>query len=90
MIKAKNTCPWIRIASTEICGKKCMKTYCQHHATKVRKGRCNTPCKVCGVGTRNQYSICMDCGYRRINHTNWTRAHRHLMAEFLRLSAIEI
>ena len=78
------------IGSTKLCDKKCMKSYCHHHAAKVRKGRCNTPCKVCGVGTRNEYSVCINCGYTRIHHTVWMREYRFLRAEFLRLSAIEI
>ena len=90
MLIAKNTCQWLMIGSTKLCDKKCMKSYCHHHAAKVRKGRCNTPCKVCGVGTRNEHSVCIKCGYTRIHHTIWMRGHRCIRAEFLRLSAIEI
>ncbi|GFR91190.1 hypothetical protein ElyMa_004322400 [Elysia marginata] len=89
-----NTCQWLVMNSTELCGRSCRATYCKVHLARLRKGPGTTPCYVCGKGVRNRYRICISCGYHRVQTCDWHRRERALnaifKAEFKRLAAIDI
>ena len=89
-MKGYNTCQWLVIGSTELCGKSCLKDYCKVHLNRLRKGPGTQPCTVCGKGVKNRFKLCIDCGYRRAKMREWQRGNRGLMAEFKRLAAIDI
>jgi hypothetical protein len=75
-----NRCKWVRLESTDICGKPCSGEYCHSHNRSAGRGRV---CKECGVGIKNDYGKCRKCGYLR----EWL-AQRAFRSEFKRLAAI--
>ena len=83
---ANDTCKWLKIGSTELCGKKCMKEYCKVHLARLRQSPGTTPCTKCGVGTSSVFKICSKCDCHRSHTRKWQRNRR----EFLRLAAIEV
>ena len=89
-MKGINKCPWLHIGSTERCGKSCMGEYCNIHIQRIRKGGGTKPCLKCGIGVKNMYMICGQCGYHSASTRDWNRASRTLSKEFTRLAAIEI
>lgn len=38
IMKGRNTCQWLVIGSTKLCGTRCMKTICGVHLATLRKG----------------------------------------------------
>ena len=86
MPKGHNTCVWLRLSSTELCGKSCLGDYCKVHLLQLRKGSRTEPCQGCGVGVVNKLRLCCPCGYRG----EWRRATKATQREFARLAAIEL
>ena len=86
MPKGHNTCKWLALSSTELCGKSCLTDFCKVHLVRLRKGSLTQPCRGCGVGVRNKKQLCCQCGYR----IEQCRAARAVRKEFARLAAIEI
>ena len=94
MRTGKNTCQWLTLSSTDCCSKRCMGEYCGVHLNRLRKGGGTTPCKKCGKGVYNRYSLCsiidaagQDCGYANEKSKDWHRKERTLKKEFKRLTA---
>ena len=86
MPKGHNTCIWLRLSSTELCGRSCLGDYCKVHLVQLRKGSHTKPCQGCGVGVVNKLRLCCPCGYRG----EWRRATKATQREFARLAAIEL
>ena len=86
MPKGHNTCKWLTLSSTELCGKGCLTDFCKVHLVRLRKGSLTQPCRGCGVGVTNKQQLCCQCGYR----IEQCRAARAAQKEFARLAAIEI
>ena len=84
--KGHNTCKWLTLSSTELCGKSCLTDFCKVHLLRLRKGSLTQPCRGCGVGVTNKQQLCCQCGYR----IERCRAARAARKEFARLAAIEI
>lgn len=89
-MKGQNTCQWLGIGSTELCGKRCLGDHCKIHLARLRRGPGTKPCIVCGKGVKNRFELCQDCGYHKARMRAWQRSHRAFMAEFYRLAAIKI
>jgi len=89
MPKGKNTCQWLLLGSTELCGKSCMGKHCRAHLARLRKGPGTRPCQKCGRGVKNIYRLCQFCGYDRANNREWKRKNKTSKKEFARLAAIE-
>ena len=94
MRTGKNTCQWLTSGSTDRCSKKCMGEYCGVHLNRLRKSDGTKPCKKCGKGVSNRYSLCSivdaagrDCGYANEKSKDWHRKDRTLKKEFKRLAA---
>ena len=87
MPKGHNTCIWLRLSSTELCGKSCLGDYCKVHLLQLRKGSRTKPCQGCGVGVVNKLRLCCPCGYRG----EWRRAIKVTQREhsIVRLSFIQ-
>jgi len=86
MPKGHNTCVWLRLSSTELCGKSCLGDFCKVHLVLLRKGSCTEPCRNCGVGVTNKQHLCCSCGYK----DEWRRATKATRREFARLATIEL
>ena len=86
MPKGHNTCKWLTVSTTELCGKSCLTNFCKVHLVRLRKGSRTQPCRGCGVGVTNKQQLCCQCGYR----SEWRHATRATRKEFARLAAIEI
>ena len=80
MRKGKNTCAWIKIPTTERCGRSCMEEYCYEHRQMIRHGRPTpTPCQRCGIGTQSKTRQCKKYGQQSANnhlHYIETRARK--------------
>ena len=63
---AKNSCQVLLIATTRLCGVKCMEDMCRYHRYRFKIGRqirC-LPCLKCGKGVNNKHQLCVNtCGY---------------------------
>ena len=57
----KNTCQWLTLGSTDRCSRRCMGEYCGVHLNRLRKSVGTKPCKKCGKGVSNRYSLCAGC-----------------------------
>ena len=86
MPKGHNTCKWLTVSSTELCGKSCLTDFCKVHLVRLCKGSRTQPCRGCGVGDTNKQQLCCQCGYR----SEWRCATRAMRKEFARLAAIKI
>ena len=71
-----------------------MGEYCGVHLNRLRKSVGTKPCKKCGKGVSNRYSLCSivdaagrDCGYANEKSKDWHRKDRILKKEFKRLAA---
>ena len=89
-MKGQNTCQWLVISSTELCGKSCLGDHCKIHLAHLRRGPGTQPCMVCGKGVKNRFGLCLDCGYHKAQMRAWQKRHRAFMVEYIRLAAIEI
>jgi len=49
MPKGHNICAWLRLSSTEVCGKSCLGDFCKVHLVQLRKGSRTKLCRGCGV-----------------------------------------
>ena len=87
MRTGKNTCQWLTSGSTDRCSTRCMGEYCGVHLNRLRKSRGTKPCKKCGKGVSNRFSLCRDCGYAKEKSNDWHRKDRTLRKEFKRLTA---
>ena len=94
MRKGKNTCQWLTSGSTDHCSTRCMGEYCGVHLNRLRKSPGTKPCKKCGKGVSNRYSLCSivdaagrDCGYANEKSKDWHRKDRTLKKEFKRSAA---
>ena len=87
---SQNTCKWLIIGSTELCQKSSLWDFCQVHRARLRKSTGTKPCTVCGVGVKNKYLLCMNCGYAKALQRDWARGRRAFQKEFERLATIEI
>lgn len=85
-MSGQNVCPWLLLGSIKQCGKSCINEYCGIHRYQIRQGGGTNPCIKCGVGVKNVYRVCMQCGFYRERY----RLSRALSKEFKRLAAIEI
>ena len=74
---AKNNCRWLKIGSTDRCGKSCIGEYCHIHNARLKKSpETNKPCIHCGKGTKNKYMVCRGCGYHTVYIKYWLREKR--------------
>ena len=97
-MKGRNTCQWLLLGKKDLCGRSCRGMHCKVHLARLRKGPGTRPCTGCGVGVKNEYSLCCACGYSKINTLNGMRKLRILKKkhkeefkeEFKRLASIEI
>ena len=89
-MRGQNTCHWLVIGSTELCGKTCLGDHCKIHLARLRRGPGTQPCKACRKGVKNRFGLCQDCGYYRAQIRAWQRSRRAYMVKFKRLAAIEI
>ena len=89
-MKGQNTCQWLVIGSTELCGKSCLGNYCKIHLARLRRGSGTQPCMECGKCVKNRFRLCLDCGNHKARMRAWQRDHRAFMVEFKRLADIEI
>ena len=87
MPKGWNTCQWLALSSTQLCGKSCLGVFCKIHLARLRKGQC--ACQRCGVGVKTALAMCKRCGsaayYQRIVYAKKCA----LRDEFHRLAAID-
>ena len=68
MRQGLNKCEWLKISTTERCGKSCTYEFCKVHRQAQRNGsKTPVPCRKCGVGTQSQAYLCRPCGAHRIN-----------------------
>jgi len=86
-----NRCQFLKLGSTELCGRNCQGELCANHNLCMRRGGTH-PCTGCGIGVKSKVRLCMSCGHDRV-------AHRVAYAnniptlplyEFLRLAAIDV
>ena len=89
-MKGQNTCQWLVIGTTGLCGKSCLGDHCKIHLARLRRGPGTQPCMVYGKGVKNRFGLCLDCGYHKAQTRAWQRSHRAFVVEFKRLAAIEI
>ena len=89
-MEGQNTCKWLVIGSTELCGKSCLGDHCKIHLARLRRGSGTQPCTECSKGVKNRFRLCLDCGYHKARMRAWQRGHRAFIVEFKRLAAIEI
>ena len=73
MMKGKNTCGWLVLNSTELCGRRCIGDYCKIHLALQRKGSYTKPCSVCGKCVTNKILLCMSCWYSYYTHFSMGR-----------------
>lgn len=90
IMKGRHNCDWLVIGSTEHCGRSCVYTHCKIHLARLREGPGTKPCKVCGVGVKNEFELCKSHGYHRVLGREWQRAKRTFDKETKRLRAIDI
>ena len=51
MSKGHNACKWLTLSSTELCGKRCLRSVCKIHLARLRKGSHTlSPAGVVGLG----------------------------------------
>ena len=86
----QNTCQWLVIGSTELCGKSCLGDHCKIHLARRRRGSGTQPCMECGKGVKNRFRLCLDCGYHKTRMRAWQRDHRAFMVEFKRLGQSKV
>ena len=86
-MKGQNTCQWLVIGSTELCGKSCLGDHCKIYLARLRRDSGTEPCMECGKGVENRFRI---CSYHKARMRAWQRDHKVFMVEFKRLAAIEI
>ena len=89
-MKGLNTCQWLVIGSTELCGKSCLVDHYKIHLARLRRGSGTQPYMECGKGVKNRFRPCLDCGYHKAGMHAWQRDHRAFMVEFKRLAVIAI
>ena len=89
-MKGKNTCGWLVLSSTGLCGRSCIGDYCKIHLALQRKGSYMKPCSVCGKGVTNTISLCVSCGYIKEMSKLIHRQQRAIAVEFKRLARITI
>ena len=58
-MKGQNTCQWLVIGSTELCGKNCFGDHCKIHLARLRRGSGTQPCTECGKGVKNRFRLCL-------------------------------
>ena len=84
-MRGTNSCEWLLLGKTEVCGKSCMGKYCKTHNARIAKGGST----ICGKGVKNQFMVCKGCGYHRVLVRFWQRDYRAFSAEVKRLTTIE-
>ena len=89
-MKGHNTCQWLVIGSTRLCGKSCIGEHCKIHLARLRKGPGTKPCQVCGKGVKNCYGLCLGCGYNKAQSRDCERKIKAFRDEFRRLAAIDV
>ena len=89
-MKGKNTCGWLVLSSTGLCGRRCIGDYCKIHLALQRKGSYTKPCSVCGKGVTNKMLLCVSCGYIKEMSKLIHRQQRAIAAEFKRLAQMNI
>ena len=62
MAIGRNNCQWLTSGSTELCARRCIGEFCKVHLARLRKGGGTKPCKRCGKGVYNRFSLCHGCG----------------------------
>lgn len=58
-----NTCQWLTLSSTKLCGLRCMGEYCHVHLSRLRKDVGTKSCIKCGKGVINYLPLWLGCGY---------------------------
>ncbi|KAK3762928.1 hypothetical protein RRG08_008145 [Elysia crispata] len=56
-MRGTNSCEWLLLGKTYICGRSCMGKYCSVHNARIAKGGGTIPCIGCGVGPRKYRHI---------------------------------
>ena len=51
-MKCRNTCQWLVIGCTKLCGKSCLGDDCKLHLPRLRRGSGTQPCMECGKGVK--------------------------------------
>ena len=88
-MRGTNSCEWLSLGKTEVCGKSCIGKYCSVHNARIAKGGSNSACTICGKGVKNQFMVCKGCGYVKTWMRFWQRDNRAFLAEVKRLNSIE-
>jgi len=62
-----NNCQFLKLGSTELCGRNCKGEFCASHKLCMRRGGMR-PCTSCGIRVKSKVSLCMSCGHDRVAH----------------------
>ena len=89
-MRGTNSCEWLLLGKTEVCGKSCMGKYCSVHNARIAKGGGTIPCIGCGLGVKTALARCKECGANCAQVKKWRDRQYNFREEFLRLSTIEI
>ena len=89
MARGTNTCAWLMIGTTDLCGRPCLGPHCKVHLMRLRKGGGTQPCSKCEKGVKNRFLLCQACGYGNENFKNWQRKKAAFEKEFKRLAGID-
>ena len=84
-MKGHNKCQWLRLGSSELCGKSCIGQFCKVHNVYLRKGSSNIACQECGIGVKTSLALCKSCGYYKY----YQRLAYKRKCEFRRLATIQ-
>ena len=89
-MRGTNSCEWLLLGKTYICGRSCMGKYCSVHNARIAKGGGTIPCIGCGVGVKTALARFKECGADCAQVKKWWARQQIFREEFLRLSTIEI
>ena len=80
MPKGHNTCKWLTLSSTGLCGKSCLTDFCIAHLVRLRKGSLTQPCRGCGEGLLTSNSSVVSAGIGLSGVVQQERHERNLRA----------
>ena len=90
MARGTNTCAWLMLGTTNLCGRSCLGTHCKIHLLRLRKGPPLQPCGKCGKGVRSSFGLCRGCGAGYIILKRVRKKKKAFADELRRLAAIDI
>ena len=90
MARGTNTCAWLKVSTTDLCGRSCLGTHCKIHLARLRKGPPHQPCNKCGKGVTSATGLCRGCGAGYIHLVTYRKRKQAFADELRRLAAIDI